>query len=244
MFRHPPPDLVRSFAICYNLRAFVGFMYGSSDVARAGLSWFWCLHVCFCWSLGFSLSSPRGEAPILPTPECTAVAAVQLRMRMRILARPKLSLANFSHPISNKKLRIHRCEGIRHSECEWFCEWLVKISSWLRKFLANGSFRQDPLAIANAMAWCTQPHTPSAYFNDYPLVLPDRKQLYQGPPHPCGDAWSVWVVVVHLAWGCLQAPSLIIYHHMVPSVPKLVTGCSTLFLDNCFFLCRNIKIAS
>ena len=46
--------------------------------------------------------------------ECTVVAAIQLRMRMRILTRPDNSLANFGHQISNKKLRI---------ECEWFCEW-------------------------------------------------------------------------------------------------------------------------
>ena len=33
---------------------------------------------------------------------------------------------------------------------------IAKISSSLRKFLANGSSRQNSLAIANAMAWCTQ----------------------------------------------------------------------------------------
>ena len=46
-------------------------------------------------------------------PECTAVAATWLRMRMRILTRPENSLANFRHQISNKKLRIRCCEGIR-----------------------------------------------------------------------------------------------------------------------------------
>ena len=45
--------------------------------------------------------------------ECTVVAAIQLRMRMRILMRPKNSIANFSHQISHEKLRIKRCEGIR-----------------------------------------------------------------------------------------------------------------------------------
>ena len=34
--------------------------------------------------------------------ECTAVAAIQLRMRMRSLTRPENLLANFSHQISNK----------------------------------------------------------------------------------------------------------------------------------------------
>ena len=33
---------------------------------------------------------------------------------------------------------------------------MAKISSSLRKLLANGSLRQNSLAIANAMAWCTQ----------------------------------------------------------------------------------------
>ena len=48
-------------------------------------------------------------------PECIAVAAMQLRMRMRILTGPEKfnSLAYSSHQISNKKLRIMRCEGIR-----------------------------------------------------------------------------------------------------------------------------------
>ena len=54
--------------------------------------------------------------------ECTAVAAMRLRMRMRILTRPENSLANFGHQLSIIKLRIGRCEGIRASECEWFCE--------------------------------------------------------------------------------------------------------------------------
>ena len=40
--------------------------------------------------------------------ECTAVAAIRLRMRMRILTRPENSLANFRHQISNKKLRMRR----------------------------------------------------------------------------------------------------------------------------------------
>ena len=44
--------------------------------------------------------------------ECTAVAAIRLRMRMRILTRPENSLANFGRQISKRKLRIKRCEGI------------------------------------------------------------------------------------------------------------------------------------
>ena len=87
--------------------------------------------------------------------ECTAVAAIQLRMRMRILTRPANSLANFSHQITNKKLQIKRCEGIRQR--------MPKISSSLRKFLADGSLRQNSLANANAMAWCTR---------DGPLFFP------------------------------------------------------------------------
>ena len=46
-------------------------------------------------------------------PECTAVAAMQLRMRMRILTRPENSLANFGRQISKGKLRIKRCQLIR-----------------------------------------------------------------------------------------------------------------------------------
>ena len=44
--------------------------------------------------------------------ERTAVAAIQLRVRMRILMRPENSLANLSRQISNIKLQIKLCEGI------------------------------------------------------------------------------------------------------------------------------------
>ena len=37
-----------------------------------------------------------------------------------------------------------------------FANEIAKISSSLRKFPANGSLRQNSLANANAMAWCTQ----------------------------------------------------------------------------------------
>ena len=50
---------------------------------------------------------------IQSAPECTAIAAIRLRMRMRILTRPDNALVYLSHQISNKKLRIKRCEGIR-----------------------------------------------------------------------------------------------------------------------------------
>ena len=46
----------------------------------------------------------------LAAAECTAVAAIWLRMRMRILARPENALANCWHEISKKKLRIKLCE--------------------------------------------------------------------------------------------------------------------------------------
>ena len=62
-------------------------------------------------------------------PECTAVAAIQLRMRMRILTRPENSLANFSHQISNKKLRVKHCEGMRYYGAVFtggsYCKWGV-----------------------------------------------------------------------------------------------------------------------
>ena len=62
--------------------------------------------------LTFGLGDPIGTLGRLEA-ECTAAAAIQLRMRMRILMRPENSLANFNHQIANKKLRIRRCEGIR-----------------------------------------------------------------------------------------------------------------------------------
>ena len=41
-----------------------------------------------------------------------------------------------------------------------FANEMAKSSSSLRKFLANGCLRQNSLAIANAMAWCTQKRRP------------------------------------------------------------------------------------
>ena len=37
-----------------------------------------------------------------------------------------------------------------------FANDMAKLSFSLREFLANGRLRQNSLAIANAMAWCTQ----------------------------------------------------------------------------------------
>ena len=84
-------------------------------------------------------------------PECTAVSAIQLRMRMRILTRPENSLANLSHQISNIELRIKRCEGIRNANANGFADEIAKCSSSLRKFLANGSLRRNSLALR--MRW-------------------------------------------------------------------------------------------
>ena len=40
-----------------------------------------------------------------------------------------------------------------------FANEIAKISSSLQKFVANGSLRQNSLAIENAMVWCTQSRT-------------------------------------------------------------------------------------
>ena len=58
-----------------------------------------------------------------------------------------------------------------------------KSSSSLRKFLANGSLRQNSLAIANAMAWCTQTPTRGA------LSTGLFSGLFRGsgPEGPSGD---------------------------------------------------------
>ena len=65
---------------------------------------------CPCFDLRQLQGNDRraGSRQSLSKPECTVVAAMQLRIRMRILMRPDNSLATFSHQISNKKLRIIR----------------------------------------------------------------------------------------------------------------------------------------
>ena len=59
--------------------------------------------------------------------ECTAVAAIQLRMRMRILTRSDNSLATFGRQISNEKLRMKRCEGIRCANANGFANEMADI---------------------------------------------------------------------------------------------------------------------
>ena len=74
---------------------------------------------------------------------------------MRILTRPENSLANFGCQISTNKLR----KALRRNSlanANGFANEIAKMSSSLRNLLANGSLRQNSLAIANAMAWCTQ----------------------------------------------------------------------------------------
>ena len=71
--------------------------------------------------------------------ERTAVAAMQLRMRMRILTRPENLLANFGLQISDKKLRIQRCELI----CQR--RRMVLRMKWRDSGSHNGnSFRGNP----------------------------------------------------------------------------------------------------
>ena len=65
--------------------------------------------------------------------ECTAVAAIQLRMRIRILTHPENSLANFCHQISKKAAN----SALRRSllaNTKGFANDIAKISSSLRKF--------------------------------------------------------------------------------------------------------------
>ena len=72
--------------------------------------------------------------------ECTAVTAIQLRMRMRILTRPENSLANFNHQISKKELQIQRCEGNSLANANIFANENPKISSSLRKIPCEWKF--------------------------------------------------------------------------------------------------------
>ena len=53
--------------------------------------------------------------------ECAAVAAIQLRMRMRILTRPENSLATFNHQTQRKSCEFSVAKEFT-SECEGFCE--------------------------------------------------------------------------------------------------------------------------
>ena len=63
-----------------------------------------------------ALNSPQVNQLLMQRlnfPGTWADAAIQLRMRMRILTRPRNSQANSGHQISKEKLRIKRCEGMR-----------------------------------------------------------------------------------------------------------------------------------
>ena len=79
-------------------------------------------------------------------PECTAVAAIWLRMRIRILTRPEHSTKSQtkSCELSVAKELLAKANG--------FANDIAKISSSLWNFIANGSLRQNSLAIAHVMA--------------------------------------------------------------------------------------------
>ena len=75
---------------------------------------------------------------------------IQMQMRMQTLLHLEDSLANSGHQIPNKLLGMNSL-----AVGEWFANEMAKSFS-LRKLLANGSLRQNALAIVNATAWCTQ----------------------------------------------------------------------------------------
>ena len=77
-------------------------------------------------------------------------------MRMRILTRSEHLLAIF---------RALRRNSLANAN--GFANEIAKSLSSLRKFLANGSLRQNSLAIANAMAWCTQERFSESVFAFY-----------------------------------------------------------------------------
>ena len=79
-------------------------------------------------------------------PECTTVASKWLRLRMRILTHPEEFVSEFA---GRAKSHTKGCK-------KGFANAMAKLLFLLRKFLANGRLRQNSLAIAHAMAWCTQ----------------------------------------------------------------------------------------
>ena len=85
---------------------------GFGECARSG---FWYRRSVFC-TLGSGMSrTPGGVQKVCAKkvrrilrslPKCTTVAAIQLRMRMRILTRPKNSLAIFCDQISTRSCEL------------------------------------------------------------------------------------------------------------------------------------------
>ena len=68
---------------------------------------------------------------------------------------PKIRLRIFATKSQTKSCKWSVAKEFA-SECKWFCERNCENSSSLRRVLANGSLRHNSLAIANAMALCTQ----------------------------------------------------------------------------------------
>ena len=62
---------------------------------------------------------------------------------------------NLKQEVANYALRRNSL-----AKAKDFANEMAKIPFSLRNFLANGSLRQKSLAIANAMAWCTQSPSP------------------------------------------------------------------------------------
>ena len=94
------------------------------------------------------LDMKAGSSSQKLAPERTAIAAIRLRMRMRILARPENSPAKVRPPnlkgkVANHALRIISLAITKLSN--GFANEMAKLSFSLWKFLANGRLRQNSL---------------------------------------------------------------------------------------------------
>ena len=69
---------------------------------------------------------------------------------------PRKFASEFSHQTPKEKVANSALRRNPLANANGFANEIAKFLFSLRKFLANGRLLQNSLAIANAMAWCTQ----------------------------------------------------------------------------------------
>ena len=158
--------LITEWAISYlstgGSLGYPGSVSGSPILLKSPPSWLLVFkHACFVLLASVirrSYLSARYPKAWMYGPECSAVAAIQLRMR-NANSDPRQNFANFHQQMSKKKCKLSIAKEFA-SDYEWFAKEIVKSVSLLWNFLTSGSLQRKSLAIANAMAWCTQVWTP------------------------------------------------------------------------------------
>ena len=128
------------------------------------------LVLCGSGASCYKMKGLDSKPPILHKPECTAVAAIQLRMRMRILTRPENSLANYNHQITNKKAANEALRRNSLANANVF-------ANEMRKFRSESDFLGHPQSSKKSDPKVTKTGRRSL-FKQFGVTFPQRTRPY------------------------------------------------------------------